>query len=114
MDWKVQIFLFVVIAAVGVDYNIFLASRLAEEARRYSPREAVARAVEHTGPVISSCGIIMAATLGSLVVGDIVLLQQLGTAFAIGMIIDTFVTRPLLLPAFAARFKRTGKARLLG
>ena len=74
MDWKVQTFLFVVIAAVGVDYNIFLTSRLAQEARRHAPREAVRRALIHTGPVISSCGLIMAATLGSLMVGKIVLL----------------------------------------
>ena len=113
MDWKVQIFLFVVMAAVGVDYNIFLASRLAQEARRYPPREAVARALVHTGPVISSCGLIMAATLGSLCVGQVELLRQLGFALATGMLIDTFLVRPLMLPAFAALFKRTGKSRIL-
>jgi uncharacterized membrane protein YdfJ with MMPL/SSD domain len=113
MDWKIQIFLFVVMAAVGVDYNIFLASRLAQEARRYPPREAVASALVHTGPVISSCGLIMAATLGSLCVGQVELLRQLGFAFAIGMLMDTFVVRPLMLPAFAALFKRTGKSGTL-
>lgn len=113
LDWKVEVFLFVVIAAVGVDYNIFLAARLAEEARRLPPREAVRQAVAHTGPVISSCGIIMAATLGSLMAGEIVLLHQLGFAFAAGMLIDTFVVRPLLLPAFAALTGRTGGKPLL-
>jgi RND superfamily putative drug exporter len=110
MDWKVEIFLFVVMAAVGVDYNIFLAARLAQEARRYPARQAVARAVLHTGPVISSCGLIMAATLGSLMLGRVELLRQLGFALALGMLVDTFVVRPMLLPSFAALLGRTGRA----
>ena len=113
LDWKVQVFLFVVVAAVGVDYNIFLAARLAQEAKHHQPAEAVRQAVIFTGPVISSCGLIMAATLGSLVVGEIHLLKQLGIALALGMLIDTFVVRPLLLPSFATKFKRTGKANKL-
>ena len=115
MDWKVQIFLFVVMASVGVDYNIFLASRLAQEAKLYPPREAIRQAVIHTGPVISSCGLIMAATLGSLMAGEIELLHQLGFSLGLGMLIDTFIVRPLLLPAFATLFNRTGRStRLLG
>jgi RND superfamily putative drug exporter len=116
LDWKVQIFLFVVIAAVGVDYNIFLGARLAQEARgrigdaRQTARDAVRLALAHTGPVISSCGLIMAATLGSLMAGELKLLHELGFALAAGMLIDTFVTRPLLLPAFVAITGRTGKA----
>jgi len=93
-----------------VDYSIFLAARIAEEARRRPPRKAVRVALVHTGPVISSCGVIMAATLGSLMVGDISLLVQLGFAFALGMLLDTFVVRPLLLPAFAVLTGRTGRA----
>jgi len=114
LDWKVQIFLFVVMAAVGVDYNIFLAARLSEEARTHPPRQAVARAMVYTGPVISSCGLIMAATLGSLMVGQVDLLRQLGFALGLGMLMDTFVLRPLVLPAFAALFRRTGRSRHLG
>ncbi len=115
MDWKVQIFLFVVMASVGVDYNIFLASRLAQEAKIYPPKEAIRQAVIHTGPVISSCGLIMAATLGSLMAGEIELLHQLGFSLGLGMLIDTFVVRPLLLPAFATITNRTGRStRLLG
>ncbi|MFP4106257.1 MAG: MMPL family transporter [Phycisphaerae bacterium] len=109
LDWKVRIFVFVVMVAVGVDYNIFLAARLAQEARSLPTAEAVRRAVAYTGPVISSCGIIMAATLGSLVVGKMSLLEQLGFALALGMLIDTFLIRPLLLPAFATLTGRTGK-----
>jgi len=109
LDWKVEVFLFVVMVAVGQDYNIFLAARLAQEARRHDAREATRLAVIHTGPVISSCGVIMAATLGSLAAGDLVLLIQLGFSLALGMLIDTFIVRPLLLPAFVALTGRTGK-----
>lgn len=113
MDWKVQIFLFVVMAAVGVDYNIFLAARLSQEAWNHPPREAIQRAVVATGPVISSCGLIMAASLGSLMVGQVELLRQLGFSMGLGMLMDTFIIRPLLLPAFAALFHRTGKSKHL-
>ena len=106
LDWKVQVFLFVVMAAIGVDYNIFLAARLFQEARRLPPRQAVREAVNHTGPVISSCGVIMAATLGSLASGDLSLLTQLGFAFATGMLLDSFVMRPLVLPAFVVLTRR--------
>ncbi len=114
LDWKVEVFLFVVMVAVGVDYNIFLASRLSQEARRLPGKLAICRAVIHTGPVISSCGLIMAATLGSLMAGDLTLLHQLGFALALGMLIDSFLVRPLLLPAFAALSGRTGRALDLG
>ncbi|MBN1555663.1 MAG: MMPL family transporter [Phycisphaerae bacterium] len=113
MDWKVQIFLFVVMAAVGVDYNIFLAARLSQEARNHPPIEAIQRAVIATGPVISSCGLIMAATLGSLMVGQVELLRQLGFAMGLGMLMDTFVIRTLLLPSFAALLRRTGQSKRL-
>jgi len=110
LDWKLEIFLFVVMVAVGQDYNIFLATRLVQErAGGLSVPEAARRAMTFTGPVISSCGLIMAATLGSLVVGELALLVQLGFAMALGMLIDTFLVRPLLLPAFCCLTGRTGK-----
>ncbi len=111
LDWKVEVFLFVVMVAVGQDYNIFLTARLSQEAILLPPRRATRRALVHTGPVISSCGLIMAATLGSLMSGRLLLLRQLGFALALGMLIDTFVVRPLLLPAFVAVTGRTGRTR---
>jgi RND superfamily putative drug exporter len=110
LDWKVEVFLFVVMVAVGQDYNIFLAGRLAEESLRAPPRQAARAAIIHTGGVISSAGLIMAATLGSLASGDLALLVQLGFAFALGMLVDTFLVRPLLLPAAAVLTRRTGRA----
>lgn len=100
LEWKVQMLLFIVLVAVGQDYSIFFAIRFAQEARSRPIIEATRRAVIFTGPVISSCGLIMAATLGSIMAGDVQLLVQLGFSFALGMMIDTFLVRPLLLPAF--------------
>ena len=73
----------------------------------WSLAAATGRALVHTGRVISSCGVIMAATLGSMVVGEIKMLQQLGFALGLGMLIDTFVVRPLLLPTFIVLTRRT-------
>ena len=94
-------------AAVGQDYNLFFAVRLAQESQSRDVRAATSRALVHTGSVISSCGVIMAATLGSMVVGEIKMLQQLGFALGLGMLIDTFIIRPLLLPAFIVLTGRT-------
>ena len=110
IDWKVEVFLFVVMVAVGQDYNIFLTARLAQEGLRQPPRQAARSAIVATGGIISSCGLIMAATLGSLLAGDLTLLQQLGFAFAAGMLIDTFAVRPLLIPAFTVLTRRTGRS----
>jgi len=100
IDWKVKLFLFVIIVAVGQDYNIFLVTRLFQEIRSLSLAEGTSRAIVRTGPVISSCGLIMAATLGSLWAGKLELLRQLGFALAAGILIDTFIVRPLLIPSF--------------
>ena len=100
IDWKVKLFLFVVLVAVGQDYNIFVVSRIRQEHRRRPAGDAVRRAITRTGSVVSSCGLIMAATLGSLAATGLSLLQQLGFAFAFGVLLDTFLIRPLLVPAF--------------
>lgn len=100
LEWKVQMLLFIVLVAVGQDYSIFFAMRLKQERRHLHLRAATERSLVFTGPVISSCGLIMAATLGSIMAADVQTLVQLGFAFAVGMLIDTFIVRPLLLPAF--------------
>ncbi len=100
VDWKAKLFLFVIIVAVGQDYNIFLASRLFQESESFDRREATERAVVRTGSIISSCGVIMAATLGSLMASGLKLMEQLGFAMSAGILIDTFLVRPLLIPSF--------------
>ncbi len=92
-------FLFVFLNALGVDYNIYLMSRIREEARINELSEATRIAVSQTGGVITSAGIILAGTFSALMVLPLTDLFQLGFAVAIGVIIDTFITRTLLVPA---------------
>ena len=96
------VFVFVMLAAVGADYNIFLVSRIREEAETKSMKEAVHHAVAHTGNVITSCGIILAGTFATLMITDFPMVLEIGTAITVGVILDTFVVRALLVPALAA------------
>jgi RND superfamily putative drug exporter len=100
LDWKVQLFLFVIVVAVGQDYNIFLVSRYLAERKTHPLRRSIRTALTASGPVISNCGLIMAATLGSLAVTGLRLMQQLGLALAVGILLDAFLVRPVVLPAF--------------
>ena len=95
------VFVFVMLAAVGADYNIFLVSRIREEAESKSIKEAVHHAVGNTGNVITSCGIILAGTFATLASSSFPMVLQIGASIAIGVIIDTFVVRALLVPSLA-------------
>lgn len=96
-----QAFLFLV--ALGVDYNIFLVARAAEEAERYGAREGMLRALASTGGVITSAGVLLAAVFAVLGVLPLVVLAQLGIVICIGVLLDTLLVRTVLVPAIALR-----------
>jgi len=102
----IPLFIFVILVALGADYNIFLVSRIREEARSLPIREAVKNAVTHTGGVITACGIILAGTFATLLTSPLEVVFQLGLAISLGVILDTFLVRALLVPALAVLLKR--------
>src|SRR5207249_3126698 len=110
-DWKVGTFLFTILIAVGEDYNIFLMARIEEERKRRDPLHAITEALARTGPIISSCGIIMAGTFASLAAGSLTEMKQLGFALAFGVLLDTFVVRPILVPAFLVLLQEFWQSR---
>jgi uncharacterized membrane protein YdfJ with MMPL/SSD domain len=99
--YMMPIFIFVILVALGADYNIFLVSRIREEAQQRPLKEAVSHAVANTGGVITACGIILAGTFATLTTAPLQVVFQIGAAIAIGVIIDTFIVRALLVPSLA-------------
>ncbi|MEU8123890.1 MMPL family transporter [Spirillospora sp. NPDC049024] len=99
LDASVPLYGFVFLVALGVDYNIFLMSRVREETRRRGVREGVLRGLTATGGVITSAGVVLAATFAALVVIPLSFLAQIAFIVAFGVLLDTLVVRSLLVPA---------------
>ena len=92
--------LFIILVALGADYNIFVTSRIREElAAGKDTTEAAAAGLVQTGPVITSAGLILAGTFAALLIAPLPNLRQMGFAVAAGILIDTFIVRSLLVPA---------------
>ena len=100
MDWRVPFFLFTILAAVGEDYNIFLVTRILQEKKQHGIREGTRLGLARTGGTITACGLVMAGTFATLMLGGLGTLVQVGFALAFGVLLDTFVVRPFLVPAF--------------
>ena len=98
LDWKVPYFLFVLLIAVGVDYNVFLMTRLNEESRRNGLRNGIIRAIGQTGGLISSAALITASSFASFILSPLGSLRQLGFALVVGILVDAVLVRPLLVP----------------
>jgi RND superfamily putative drug exporter len=90
---------FVFLVALGIDYNIFLMTRAREESQRLGTRPGVLRALAVTGGVITSAGLVLAATFGALAVLPLIILVQLAFIVGFGVLLDTFVVRTLVVPA---------------
>jgi len=89
--------------AIGTDYNILIASRLREEFNAGKPpREAARIAIIHGSPAVSSAGLILAGTFASLILTGIQLLQEIGLAVAIGVLLTSNVLASRIVPAIAA------------
>ena len=101
-DASVPTFAFIFLVALGVDYNIFLMDRVREEAALHGTREGLLRALVATGPVITSAGIILAGTFATLVLLPITILAEVGLTVALGVLIDTFLVRTVLVPAITS------------
>lgn len=99
VDASFPLFAFVFLVALGIDYNIFLMSRIRQEAVKRGTRSGVLHGLVVTGGVITSAGIVLAATFSALAVLPLVVLIELGIAVAVGVLIDTIVVRSLLVPA---------------
>ncbi|MFF6989047.1 MMPL family transporter [Streptomyces sp. NPDC010273] len=98
-DASVPLYGFVFLVALGVDYNIFLMSRVREEALVDGTRRGVLRGLTTTGGVITSAGVVLAATFAALMVIPLAFLVQIAFIVAFGVLLDTFVVRSLLVPA---------------
>ncbi|WP_025027205.1 MMPL family transporter [Caldalkalibacillus mannanilyticus] len=106
MSYRLPLYTFVFLVALGVDYNIMLVSRIMEEARRVSWVEAIHRGVSKTGGVITSAGIILAATFSVLITQPLQELFLFGFVMAIGIMMDVFLIRGMLLPAILMFYKK--------
>jgi RND superfamily putative drug exporter len=98
-DPQVLLIGFVFLVALGIDYNIFLMTRAREESAEHGTRAGVIRALAVTGGVITSAGLVLAATFGALTVLPLVILTQLGFLVGFGVLLDTFVVRTLMVPS---------------
>lgn len=102
LDNTTPLFAFLFLAALGVDYTIFLVTRAREEAAQHGARDGMVRAVSATGGVITSAGIVLAAVFCVLGVLPLIVLTQLGIIVGLGILLDTFVVRTLVIPALFA------------
>ena len=103
-DSGFPLFAFIFLVALGIDYNIFLMTRVREEAKKLGTRAGMTKGVTVTGGVITSAGIVLAATFTVLGILPLVFLAEIGFSVAFGVLLDTLVVRSILVPALVHQF----------
>jgi RND superfamily putative drug exporter len=98
-DTSFPLFVFVFLVALGIDYNIFLMTRVREEARKHGPRRGALTGLSATGGVITSAGAVLAGTFAALATLPVTFLAELGFAVAFGVLLDTVIVRSVLVTA---------------
>ena len=99
LDNTTPLFAILFLVALGVDYTIFLVTRAREETHQHGTREGIVRAVSATGAVITSAGVVLAAVFAVLGVLPLVVLTQIGIIVGLGILLDTFLVRTVIIPA---------------
>lgn len=106
MSYRIPLYSFIFLVALGVDYNIMLISRIKEETKKNPIKKAIEVGLTRTGGVISSAGIILAATFAVLMTQPILELFMFGFTVAVGVLIDTFLVRTILVPAIMVKLDK--------
>ena len=109
---RVPVYAFIFLVALGIDYNIMLVSRFMEERKKHSTKYSVETAIAKTGGVISSAGIILAATFAVLMTQPVEMLFVFGFIVAVGILIDTFLVRGVLLPGLLILFEKDKEEKM--
>lgn len=91
--------MFIIVMSLGRDYNIYVLAEINRRRRTEPPREAIAGAIATTRGIVSSCGIIRVAAFASMFSGTILVMKEFAVALSAGILIDTFLMRPLIVPA---------------
>lgn len=112
--YLIPLVLFVILLSLGNDYTVFLLSRIREERARAGATEGIHRGIAGSGVVVSALGVILAVSLGSLALQPLSFLQQVGLAFAISLLLDTFLVRPFYFPAMLRLVDRVRERRRVG
>ncbi len=112
--YLIPLVLFVILLSLGNDYTVFLLARIREERRSAGPTEGIRRGIAGSGVVVSALGIILAVSLGSLALQPLSFLQQVGLAFVVSLLLDTFLVRPFYFPAMLRLADRVRERRAAG
>jgi putative drug exporter of the RND superfamily len=105
MQWLVMLMSVIILLAVGSDYNLLLVSRFKDEIHA-GLKTGIIRSMAGTGGVVTSAGLVFAATMAGMMGSKLIVLAQMGSTIAIGLLIDTFIVRSLLMPSIATLLGR--------